>query len=404
MILVFWGIAISVCTIVVIFSIKSAVESAMDRYVSLRYTISQNIICRIRTLDENEDNYGLKKQDIEEIKRKLSDICDKVTYECSSKMSGWVNDLSVDLVGVANEYMEVMDYELVEGCFFEESDYQSAYAGILISETLAETEFNTSAEAIGKEIIFRTDKGKYIRCYIIGVFKTHSIEEGNWIHENEYNVFCSDIFMNHLLKRENCRYRDIYIKLNNMSETENHIDYIKKILEEKMRTEKYLVTVYYENISKEVKQITNMVTILFLVIAIITFMVAGISIMNIMLISVRSRTNEIGIIKALGCKKSWIQLQFLIESIIIGVGGEVWGLLLGFGLVELMQNNWKQVAFMFISEELLQHVESGISFLPSCSMIIVSLLYCVLTSVVFGHWPAKKAADLEIVDALRFKA
>ncbi len=402
--LVLLGIAVSVCMIVVIFSIKNALEGAVREYISIKYMISRNIICRIEEPKNKEDDYGLTEQEIEELELQLADTCNYISYKSADKIKGKFNNLLVSMTGISSHYMESMEYELVSGCFFNAEDYENPYAGILISETVAESEFGNADKAIGNEILVFLEDRKVIRCYVVGVFKIPDISEKKVVQEKDFDVFCTNIFFNNLQDNKKYKYRDIFIRLNNMDDAEKYCDNIRSIIEKDFLANQYSVTTYYANVHKNAKRIINTLTLLLLIIIIIAFVVAGVSIMNVMLVSVRRRTNEIGIMKAIGCKNSWIQIQFVMESILIGICGDLLGLMIGFCFVQFMNNNWKELASCYISENILYELESEISFIPSFSMVIVSLIYCILTGVLFGHCPAKKAAEMEVVDALRFKA
>ena len=134
------------------------------------------------------------------------------------------------------------------------------------------------------------------------------------------------------------------------------------------------------------------------IIAAISLVVGGIGVMNIMLVSVVERTKEIGIRKALGAKNKVIEMQFLVEAVLICAIGGIIGILLGLfngGLIS------------FIVKQIVQTQESlsmlTVAVSPPIGAIIVSFLFSSLVGVVFGLYPARRAARLSPIDALRYE-
>lgn len=134
-----------------------------------------------------------------------------------------------------------------------------------------------------------------------------------------------------------------------------------------------------------VSSITDTLSILLTGIAGISLVVGGIGIMNIMLVSVRERTREIGVRRAIGAKQSNILTQFLIEAIVLSLAGGVVGLILG------------QIGAFFIA------ILGGWVFSIQLETVLLALGFSLLIGVVFGVWPARTAAKLEPIDALRFE-
>jgi putative ABC transport system permease protein len=134
-----------------------------------------------------------------------------------------------------------------------------------------------------------------------------------------------------------------------------------------------------------VGSITATLGLLLTGIAAISLIVGGIGIMNIMLVSVRERTREIGVRRAIGAKQSNILTQFLIEAIVLSLAGGVVGLILG------------QIAAFFLA------IMGDWVFSIRLDTIGLALGFSLLVGVVFGVWPARQAAKLEPIDALRFE-
>lgn len=134
-----------------------------------------------------------------------------------------------------------------------------------------------------------------------------------------------------------------------------------------------------------VGSITATLGLLLTGIAAISLIVGGIGIMNIMLVSVRERTREIGVRRAIGAKQSNILTQFLIEAIVLSLAGGVVGLILG------------QIAAFFLA------IIGDWVFSIRLDTIGLALGFSLLVGVVFGVWPARQAAKLEPIDALRFE-
>ncbi len=139
-----------------------------------------------------------------------------------------------------------------------------------------------------------------------------------------------------------------------------------------------------------ISSITMGITVFLGLIAGISLLVGGIGIMNIMLVSVSERTKEIGLRKAVGAKRNDILLQFLIEAIVLTLIGGVIGILMGVGIGYMLY----LIARYFLGD---------FTFALSMNAILLAVSMAVSTGLVFGIYPAKKAASLSPMEAIRWE-
>jgi putative ABC transport system permease protein len=140
-----------------------------------------------------------------------------------------------------------------------------------------------------------------------------------------------------------------------------------------------------ESLIGQINEITDGVKIGALAVSIIALLAAGIGIMNIMLVSVTERTREIGIRKAIGARKSHILLQFLIEAVFLCMTGGLLGIIIGVGVGNLAGSLINATAAVPID------------------WVFIGLGLCIFVGVVFGTYPAYKAANLDPIEALRYE-
>src|SRR3989440_446804 len=139
------------------------------------------------------------------------------------------------------------------------------------------------------------------------------------------------------------------------------------------------------DVAEAANQTNQIMTILLGSVAGVSLLVGGIGIMNIMLVSVTERTREIGIRMAIGARSSHVRTQFLIESIVLSVAGGLLGILLG-------------IAFSLSIPKWL-----GWPTLISLASILGSVVFSAAVGIFFGYYPARKAAGLDPIDALRYE-
>lgn len=121
------------------------------------------------------------------------------------------------------------------------------------------------------------------------------------------------------------------------------------------------------------------------VIGIIALIVAGIGIMNIMLVSVTERTREIGIRKSIGARRKNILIQFLLEAIILSNIGGIIGVMVGFGLGNLLT------------------LFTDFTVTAPMEWAVTGLLFCTAVGLIFGYWPAYKASIMNPIECLRYE-
>jgi len=143
-----------------------------------------------------------------------------------------------------------------------------------------------------------------------------------------------------------------------------------------------------ESMIRQFNQMTAGVKVGAFVIGIIALLVAGIGIMNIMLVSVTERTKEIGIRKSLGAKPPYILRQFLLEAIVLCNLGGIIGVIVGFGIGNMIVK---------------LGMSSSFETVVPMQWAVIGLLFCTAVGVIFGMLPAIKASRLNPIDALRYE-
>jgi putative ABC transport system permease protein len=143
-----------------------------------------------------------------------------------------------------------------------------------------------------------------------------------------------------------------------------------------------------ESLTEAASSITQILTIFLGGIGAISLLVGGIGIMNIMLVTVVERTKEIGLRKAVGARKSDILTQFLIESLFIGLIGGIFGILLGAGISAVVQS-------------IAAAANTPLNPVITTGSVLLATLFSVGVGLIFGIYPANRAANLEPVEALR---
>lgn len=267
--------------------------------------------------------------------------------------------------------LKISSVELKSGRNFTKDDIQNSASVIIIDENTQKTFFKDS-DPLGKIMIF--NKRPFM---VIGVGKRDegAFSDGSLSIYMPYTTLANKVTGSHKI-------RSIVVSIApgvNSQLAEHAISEILKI--RRGGTDFHMIN--SDTILKTIKATTDTMSLLISGIALISLVVGGIGVMNIMLVSVIERTKEIGVRMAIGAKGADIMLQFLIEAILLCALGGIIGVLLAFGIGGL---------FNLISHDI------KMSF--SLVSIIIAFGISSLVGIVFGYMPAKRAAKLNPIDAL----
>ena len=322
-----------------------------------------------------------KIEDITAIKNEVSNL-KGVTAENSSMANVVFGNKSNSslIVGTTNDYFIIKDWEVEQGRIFEEGELSSGKSVCILGTTVVKNLFGDE-NPIGATI-----RIKNFPCSVIGILASKGASS---FGRDQDEVVITPLKMYQRKIQGNLDVSSIIVSVMEEKYIEDAKAQIISLMQDRRAVKVGEADNFHirdmKDILNTMTSTTKMLTYLLGSIAAISLLVGGIGIMNIMLVSVTERTREIGIRLAIGAMQSEVLLQFLIEAIVLSTLGGIIGVFLGLG-----------VGYMVV----------GIFDLPyiiNTQIILISFIFSTLIGVVFGYFPARKAARLNPIDALRYE-
>ena len=380
------GIIIGVAAVIVMMAIgqgsKESIREEISKMGTNLLTIRPGGDMRGGVRRDPSEMQTLKIEDYESIRDKAKLVA-KISPEVSA--SGQVifggNNTTSTIYGETDEYLEIKQWKVERGACFTDDEVRKSAKVCVVGATIVKELFGEKCTTppIGKTIRF-----KNIPFRIVGVLEAKGYN--NWGMDQD-NVIIAPYTT--VMKRIQAQTYLSSIVCSALTEelSDDAIDEITTIL----RTNHKLKEDADDNFTIRSQQemmntmtsTMDTVTIILVVAAAFSLLVAGIGIMNIMLVSVTERTREIGLRMAVGARGMDILLQFLIEAILISLTGGIIGIITGWGISSL-------VTIVF-------HFPASIPLWSVC----VSFIVCTCIGVLFGYLPARRAANLDPIEAIR---
>jgi putative ABC transport system permease protein len=282
------------------------------------------------------------------------------------------------ITGTDNEYFTTQDWQLAAGRQFLESEIRGGGASCIVGET-ARKELFGAVDPIGKNI-----RVANVACEVIGRLEVKG-QSSTGADLDDAVLVPLRTFQRRIAG--NTDIGSIYISAHDGADTAK----IQADTERLLRERRHISAGEEDDFSvRDMKLLvqttvgtTTVLTGLLGAVAAVSLLVGGIGIMNIMLVSVTERTREIGIRLAIGALESQVLQQFLVEAVVLSVFGGLIGIVLGLGLAWLTTS------------------QLGVPFIVDLTMVLLAFGFSALVGVIFGYFPARRAARLDPIEALR---
>lgn len=378
------GIIIGVAAVIIMMSIGQGSKESIRAELS---TMGTNLInirpgadMRGGVRQDPSSMQTLKMADYERIMREKKYVTNVSPEVTASGQAIYGNsNTNTTVYGENPEYLDIKQWTIEQGDCFTQEDIKKAAKVCVVGTTIVKELYGEGTDVIGKTIRFKS-----IPMRIIGVLKSKGYN--NWGMDQD-NVIIAPYST--VMKRIAAQTWFSSIVCSAITEelSDAAIEELTQILRDNHKlkgdaADDFTIRSQAE-MMETMSSTMDTVTIILVVAAAFSLLVAGIGIMNIMLVSVTERTKEIGLRMAVGATGPVISLQFLIESVLISVTGGLLGILVGCSASEF-------IVPMF-------NMPSSV---PAWS-IYVSFFVCVCIGVLFGYIPAQKAANMDPIEAIR---
>lgn len=330
----------------------------------------------------------LKMNDYESIKEECSYV--KAVSPTVNSSGQWIygnNNTPSSIYGVNQDYLEIRQLSISDGEIFSDADIKAAAKVCILGQTVVDNLFPDGSDAVGKVVRFNS-----IPFRVVGVLKKKGYNSMGMDQDDlvlaPYTTVMKRILAQTFLSGIQCSAitEGVTDKATAQISTILRRNHKLKDASEFSEGDADDFNIRsQEELSSMMNSTTNMLTILLGCVAGISLIVGGIGIMNIMYVSVTERTREIGLRMSVGARGIDILNQFLIEAILLSVTGGIIGVLLGVGASYAI----KAIVHWPIYIQLWS--------------IIMSFAVCTLTGIFFGWYPAKKAAQLDPIEAIRYE-
>ena len=378
------GIVIGVASVIAMVMIGDGTTANVQQSISKLGTNMLTLrVGQERRGPPREDNSAkpFTEDDISAIKNELQNI-KAVAAENSTKMNIVLGNKSTSssIIGTNNDYFIIKDWEVTEGRTFEDSELSSGKSSCIIGTTIVKQLF-AETNPIGMNI-----RLKNLSCNVIGVLKSKGAAAfGN--DQDEIVIVPLKMYQQKI--KGNKDVSSILISITDGKLIDNAKIEITSLMQERraLRIEEpdnFHIRDMQETLAT-MTSTTKMLTYLLGSIAGISLLVGGIGIMNIMLVSVTERTREIGTRLAIGAMENEVLLQFLVEAIALSTLGGIIGIFLG-------------AAIGYVTVNMMD-----LPFILNSQIILISFFFSTFIAVFFGYFPARKAARLNPIEALRYE-
>ena len=380
------GIIIGVASVIAMLAIGQGSKRSIQQQIS---EMGSNMIM----IHPGAEMRGGVRQDPSAMQTLKLENYEKLSEECtylsgispnvssSGQLVAGSNNYPSSVSGVSIDYLNIRQLSVEQGEMFSENDIRTAAKVCVIGKTIVDNLFPDGSDPIGKVI-----RCNQIPMRVVGVLKSKGY---NSMGQDQDDVVLAPYttVMKRLLAQTYLG--GIFASALTEDMTEEAVEEITSILrrEHKLKAtddDDFTIRTQQE-LSSMLNTTTDLMTTLLACIAGISLVVGGIGIMNIMYVSVTERTRKIGLRMSVGARGVDILSQFLIEAILISITGGVIGVIIGCG-----------ASFMIKS------IAHWPVFIQPWS-VLLSFAVCTITGVFFGWYPAKKAADLDPIDAIRYE-
>ncbi|MDU1246946.1 ABC transporter permease [Veillonella parvula] len=378
------GIIIGVAAVIALVSIGNGVKQDIENSIS---SLGSNLLVVLpgapRTPGARSSQGSMKSlkiSDYEAIAKlegvKAASPMTNGSYVVIYQNKNWTTSVA----GVNSNFQDVNNWTMTSGRFFSDKNVQNRERVAVVGQTVVKNLF-ADEDPVGKEI-----RVKNIPFRVIGVLKS----KGNGTMGNDQDDTVLIPYTTSMERVEGIDYlRRVYV----VAKDDGGIDRLQADIENLLRVRHNIKDTNLDDfniqnmksIMETVAQTTGTFTLFLGAVAAISLVVGGIGIMNIMLVSVTERTREIGVRKALGATYSVIVTQFLIEAVVISLMGGFIGIAFGIGASKIIG------------------MVSGMSTIVSVPTIIMSFAFSMAIGLIFGIYPARKAAKLNPIDALHYE-
>lgn len=297
------------------------------------------------------------------------------------------NNTPSSIYGVTQDYLTIRQLSVADGEMFTDADIKSSTKVCILGKTVVDNLFPNGEEPVGKVVRFNS-----IPFRVIGVLKSKGYNSMGMDQDDlvlaPYTTIMKRILAITYIQGINC-------SAITEEMTDNATEEITSILRQNHKLKDATDTSTAQNddftirsqeeLATMMNSTTDLMTILLACIAGISLLVGGIGIMNIMYVSVTERTKEIGLRMSVGARGVDILSQFLIEAILLSVTGGIIGVLLGVGASYTV------------------NILAKWPILIQPWSVLLSFIVCTATGVFFGWYPAKKAAQLDPIEAIRYE-
>ena len=380
------GIIIGVASVITMLAIgqgsKRSIQAQISEMGSNMIMIQPGADMRGGVRQDASAMETLKLQDYEDIVNETRYVsATSPSVNSSGQVIYGANNAPTTVYDISPDYMEIRRYEVEDGDMFSDQDVQTAAKVCVIGKTVVDNLFPGGENPVGKVIRFQK-----LPFRVVGVLKSKGynsmgMDQDDLILAPYTTIQKKILAITHLQGITCSALKEEY--------TDQAIDEISEILRRNHRlreTDDDDFTIRsMQELSTMLTSTTDIMTTLLAAVAGISLLVGGIGIMNIMYVSVTERTREIGLRMSIGAKGMDILAQFLIESILISVTGGLIGVLFGVGAA------------------LIVNVVAHFPIYIQPWSVLLSFVVCTVTGVFFGWYPAKKAAQLDPIEAIRYE-